>query len=109
MSGFDPESVSARFDDLCVTFERADGPVEKVEWRELSQVRIEVVEIEGARVPFLILDAAGWNIYEHCGFRGEDELVMRLKRLPSFDDLAFAIAYEKREPGVHTCWVRDDA
>lgn len=106
MTSFDPLEWRAIFDEECITFEGPDGLSESILWSELEQVRLEVTVFEGTPISYLILDAKEWNLYNHPGFRGEEQLHAKLRTLPGFDHELFDTVLCTGTVGVHICWRR---
>jgi hypothetical protein len=102
--------VTVSFDDTEISCNRPNGLVETVSWNELRAVIIDT----NAAGPFstdlywiLVGDNRGCVI--PAGADGEDQLLLRLQRLPGFDNEAFIAAMSCVEVKRFLCWQRGNA
>lgn len=105
---FEPSSWIVSFDDSEIVFSGPDDEIETILWKDLQCVRLEVVEMEGKSIPYLILDAAGWNVYQHPGFNGEEQLLSKLEDLPGFRSELLHTLRKSPKVGVYELWKRRD-
>lgn len=105
-----PRRTTVEFDENAVTCRRFGGLVESVRWDELKAVLIMTT---GAGP---LLDDVFWVLVGESGgcvvpseSAGADNLLLRLQKLPGFDNEALISAMRCTEDRKFLCWQRHDA
>jgi len=88
---------------------RPDGRVESVKWDDLQAVIIHTTE-DGPAAPDVFWILAGTDMKSGCviphGAKGDNELLVRLQKLPGFDNEAFIRSMSSTTDQKFLCWKR---
>jgi hypothetical protein len=105
----DPESrVIIEFDDERIWCTRPGSPEQTMLWTELIGVAIKTTD-EGPFAPdvFWVLGAKDKVVMYPGGATGEQEMLTRLQKLPSFNNEAVIEAAGCTDNKLFVCWEKD--